>query len=247
MAIPTEKVPAETTSPVILWIYSSPKVGKTTALSLLDNCLIMDLEKGSKYVSALKLNIESIDDITNYGKEIKAAGRPYKYIAIDTVTKMEDMILPLANKMYRNTAMGQKWGLTKDGKIDPDANVLTLPNGAGYLYLREAFAKVKEYIITLAPRIIMCGHLKDKLIGKEGKEVSARDIDLTGKIRNIECASSDAIGYMYRKGNTTMLSFKTQDDTLCGARPAHLRNIEISLVEYVDGKFIHHWDKVYID
>ncbi len=107
--------------------------------------------------------------------------------------------------------------------------------------------KVANAITSCFERTIFLGHLKDKMLEKDGKEVSARDIDLTGKLRNIACANSDAIGYLYRDKNQTILSFKTTQDTLCGARPEHLRNKEIVLLEYDEGKFIHHWDEIYID
>jgi len=60
-------------------------------------------------------------------------------------------------------------------------------------------------------------------------------------------SQSDAVGYLYRKGNTNILSFATNDSVACGARPAHLRNKEIVLSELKDDNFTTHWDKVYID
>jgi stage III sporulation protein SpoIIIAA len=40
--LPTVKVPAVCLSPKSLIIFSKPKVGKTTLLSQLNNCLIID-------------------------------------------------------------------------------------------------------------------------------------------------------------------------------------------------------------
>jgi len=135
----------------------------------------------------------------------------------------------------------------KIGDPNPNVSILSLPNGGGYLYLREAYTAVSTALDACFDRVIYLGHLKDKMLEKNGKEVSARDIDLTGKIRNIACANADAIGYMYREGNKTMLSFKTSQDVICGARPEHLRDKEITLLEYNDGKFTNHWDEIYID
>ena len=59
-------------------------------------------------------------------------------------------------------------------------------------------------------------------------------------------SASDAIGYLYRKGNQNILSFKTTDDVACGARPQHLSNQEIVLTERDEnGKLIAHWDRIY--
>ena len=56
ITLPTAKVAAERLSPKVFIMYSLPKTGKTTLLSKLDNCLIIDLEDGSKYLDALKVN-----------------------------------------------------------------------------------------------------------------------------------------------------------------------------------------------
>jgi hypothetical protein len=148
------------------------------------------------------------------------------------------MVGPLAIKLYKQTSMGKNY----DGD-----NILSLPNGAGYLYLRQAFFQVLDFIDTLAPHIILSGHIKDKQVDDKGEMVLAANIDLTGKIKSLICANADAIGYMYRKGNKTILSFKTNEEVTCGARPEHLRNEEIAVTEMNEsGGLEFHWDKVFI-
>jgi len=236
IVLPTKKVKAERVNPKRIVIYSKPKTGKTTAYAGLEDNLIIDLENGADYVEALKVKVSSLQELLDTGKAIKAAGNPYKYITIDTVTALEDMIMPLAIKLYRQTPMGKNY----DGD-----NVTTLPNGAGYLYIRQAFFQVLDFIDTLAPTIILSGHIKDKVVDDKGEMVMSANIDLTGKIKSLICANADAIGYMYRKGNKTILSFKTNEEVTCGARPEHLRNEEIVISEMVDGKLVTYWEKVY--
>jgi len=238
IVLPTKKVAAERVNPKRLIIYSKPKTGKTTAFAGLENNLLIDLENGADYVEALKVKITSLQELLEAGKAIKEAGKPYKYVTIDTVTALEDMVMPLAIKLYRATSMGKNY----DGD-----NVLSLPNGAGYLYLRQAFFQVLDFIDTLAPHIILSGHIKDKQVDDKGEMVLAANIDLTGKIKSLICANADAIGYMYRKGNKTILSFKTSEEVTCGARPEHLRNEEIVVTEMNEkGELEFHWDKVFI-
>ena len=238
IVLPTKKVAAERVNPKRLIIYSKPKTGKTTAFAGLENNLLIDLENGADYVEALKVKITSLQELLEAGKAIKEAGKPYKYVTIDTVTALEDMVMPLAIKLYRATSMGKNY----DGD-----NVLSLPNGAGYLYLRQAFFQVLDFIDTLAPHIILSGHIKDKQVDDKGEMVLAANIDLTGKIKSLICANADAIGYMYRKGNKTILSFKTSEEVTCGARPEHLCNEEIVLTEMTEqGDLKFHWDKVFI-
>jgi len=244
--LPTKKISAERVNPKRLIIYSKPKAGKTTALAGLDNCLILDLENGSDYVSALKIKVKDLQDLKKIGETIKKANNPYKYVAIDTVTALEEMVSPLALKLYRDTPIGKNFGLQSDGTYNPNSNVLTLPNGAGYSYLREAFFKILDYIDTLAENIILLGHLKDKSIEVKGKEVNAAEVDLTGKIKSIVCAKADAIGFLYRENNKTIVSFKTSDTITCGARPEHLRNREIVLAEQLDnGEIKTYWENIY--
>jgi len=254
IVLPKVPIKAEHQSPKNMIIFSKPKVGKTSLFSKLDNCLIIDLENGTDYVDALKLKATSIAEIKAIGEEIKAAGKPYKYIALDTITALEEMCIPLAEQIYSKTTMGKNWfKIEEDGTPSKDSgkalysNILNMPNGAGYPYLREAFMKVIEYVKTLAPRVILVGHIKDVLLEKSGSEFTSMDLDLTGKIKRITSSQSDAIGYLYRKGNQNILSFKTNDQISCGARPDHLRNQEIVVSEMTDKGLITHWDKVYID
>jgi hypothetical protein len=237
IVLPTKKVKAERQNPKRLVIYSKPKTGKTTAYAGLEDNLILDLENGTDFVDALKVKINSLQELLDTGKEIKKAGNPYKYVTIDTVTALEDMIMPLAIKLYRATPMGKNY----DGD-----NVTTLPNGAGYLYIRQAFFQVLDFIDTLAPHIILSGHIKDKVVDDKGEMVMSANIDLTGKIKSLICANADAIGYMYRKGNKTILSFKTNEEVTCGARPEHLRNEEVVVTEMIDGVLKTSWDKIFV-
>jgi hypothetical protein len=236
--LPTTKEKPTRFNPKRLIIYSKPKTGKTSAFAGLDDNLIIDLENGADYVEALKIKITNLQELLEAGKAIKDADKPYKYVTIDTVTALEDMVMPLAIKLYRQTSMGKNY----DGD-----NVLSLPNGAGYLYLRQAFFQVLDFIDTLAPHIILSGHIKDKQVDDKGEMVLAANIDLTGKIKSLICANADAIGYMFRKGNKTILSFKTSEEVTCGARPEHLRNEEIVVSEMNEkGELEFHWDKIYV-
>lgn len=255
VVLPTQKIPASTLSPEMLIVFSKPKVGKTTLYAELPGWLLLDLEKGSNFVSAMKLKADSIEKIKEIGEKIKQAGKPYDGIIIDTGTALEEMCIPFAEILYAKTSMGSSW-FKKDkgtGQLADDSgkkkygSIINLPNGGGYQYLREAFSKIIEYIKTLAPRIILSCHVKDILLEKAGVEVSSLDLDLTGKIKRITSAQSDAIGYLYRKGNQNILSFKTTDEISCGARPDHLKNAEIVISELIDGKLVTHWDKIYID
>ena len=237
IVLPTSKVKAERVNPKRMVIYSKPKTGKTTCYAGLEDNLILDLEHGADFIEALKVPIANLQQLLDTGKAIREAGKPYKYITIDTVTALEEMIHPLAIKLYRATPMGRNF----DGDT-----ITTLPNGAGYLYIRQAFFQVLDFVDTLADNIILSGHIKDKQVDDKGELVMSANIDLTGKIKSLICANADAIGYMFRKGPKTILSFKSNDEVTCGARPDHLRNKEIVIADSTDGDLKISWDEVYV-
>jgi hypothetical protein len=130
VVLPTKKIPAEEVNPKNLIIFSKPKTGKTSLVAELPNCLILDLEKGSNYVDALKIKVESFDHLKEIGKEILKQGKPYDYIAIDTITALEEMATGYAEILYSQTPIGKKWFLPGGGK--EKYKVITfLPDGAG--------------------------------------------------------------------------------------------------------------------
>tara|TARA_B100001057_G_scaffold414735_1_gene431929 strand:+ start:3842 stop:4549 length:708 start_codon:yes stop_codon:yes gene_type:complete len=232
LTLPKQVVKAARKSPKNMIIYGPPKIGKTTALSKLDNCLIIDLEEGSDMVDALKIKVRSLAELAQVGKAIMSDGKPYKYIAIDTITQLEVWCEDEAKQLYRATPMGKNFD--KDNK---GLSVLSLPNGAGYLYLRRAFMKWFNRLSQLADHVIFVGHLKDKYLTKNGKEVKANDLSLSGKLREIACANADAIGYVYRGDNTTKISFDSTNDDTAGSRCEHLRGLDAEL----------EWTKIFID
>lgn len=246
--LPLTPVKASVKSPKELILFSKPKVGKTTLLAGLENCLILDFENGSDYVEAMKLKVPNREVLRSIGQAIKEADYPYKYIAVDTVTALEEYCIDYAEYLYSKSSVGKNWyseGKPKYGTI------INMPQGAGYQWLRTAYNKTLDYIRTLAPRIILVGHVKDTILEKAGSDFNSLDLDLTGKIKRITASNSDAIGYLYRKGNQNILSFKTTDEISCGARPEHLRNKEIVLSELVTtdetSTVNTYWNKIYID
>ena len=232
MNLPTGVVKASRKSPKHMIIYGPPKIGKTSMLAKLENCLIIDLEDGSDMVDALKVKVNSLDELTEVGKEIMKNNKPYKYVAIDTISKLEEWCEAEAKELYMKTSMGKNF----DAKY-PGMSILSLPNGGGYLYLRIAFKKWIDKLNKLADHVILVGHLKDKVVDKKGTEVVVKDLDLTGKLKQITCAGSDAIGYISRENNETVISFDSLQDVTGGTRCPHLIGKTMPLV----------WSKIFID
>jgi hypothetical protein len=87
------------------------------------------------------------------------------------------------------------------GKNFEGASCLELPKGGGYYWWRLSYGTYYKALASLASEcFIGVAHLKDSmLVNKEGKEVEATDLSLTGQLKQITCSKADAIGYLYRK------------------------------------------------
>lgn len=243
IVLPKEKVKAKVENPRFLIIFGKPKAGKTTLASKLDNNLIVDLEGGSEFLEALAVQARSVKDLGDIAnairEEIKSTGKkPYKYITLDNASRLEEICLSYAATLYRQTPMGKNY-LGND--------VRTLPNGSGYMYLQQAVRKVIDMFRDLCDNFILIGHLKDKMINKEGEELSEMSLDLVGKLANIICGEADAVGYVYRKKNETYISFEGGDNSVREARAPHLRGKNIVIAESDENNNIKvYWDKIYL-
>lgn len=243
IVLPKEKVKAKVENPRFLIIFGKPKAGKTTLASKLDNNLIIDLEGGSEFLEALAVQARSVKDLGEIAnairEEIKSTGKkPYKYITLDNASRLEEICLSYAATLYRQTPMGKNY---------QGDDVRTLPNGSGYMYLQQAVRKVIDMFRDLCDNFILIGHLKDKMINKEGEELSEMSLDLVGKLANIICGEADAVGYVYRKKNETHISFEGGDNSVREARAPHLRGKNIVIAESDDNNNIKvYWDKIYL-
>ena len=242
IVLPTTPKEPITRDPSTLILYARPKIGKTSSLALLPNNLIIDLENGSDHVGGLTLKANSFTELKNVKDALikaKDSGTQYDYITIDTISALEEFSKELAAMLYKNTPMGKSWKGT---------DVTTLPNGAGYLFMRQAFIMIVEQFKPLAKKcLILSGHVKDKLIAKDGEEVSVAELDLVGKLSSIMCSRVDAICILTRKDGKVIANFNGNGDAIIEARAEHLSGKEILLTEKVDGVITAHWDKIFLE
>lgn len=252
-------LPEKATKPAVLearrlFIYSLPKTGKTSNLTQLPNCLIVDMEDSGEFYEGMSFNVKktAIDSGWTIGKtlmelskslkERAKEGKRYDFIVIDTTSALEDAARERATVLYKRSKIGQNF----DGK---DV-VSELPNGAGYDWLRKAFTEFYDMFQGVAEKcLILSGHVKVSSVSKKGKDINARDIQLTGKLKQMVTSDVDGIGYLYRDSETgkNILSFRREDSDLAtGARLPYLaeRDIVISEVDS-KGKLVTHWEEVF--
>lgn len=116
-----------------------------------------------------------------------------------------------------------------------------------YLYLREAFLQVVEGFKPLAGKcLILSGHVADKMVNKNGEEVSEMTLDLTGKLGRIVYSRADAVGFLYREKNKCILNFNGGGDAIVEARPEHLAGKTFTLTEKTDKGIISNWDQIFL-
>lgn len=234
-----------------LVIYGLPKVGKTTALSKLPNCLIIDTEKGTDFIEGPF--VASFPPgigpgakwiwLKDLAEEIKANGNPYDYVVVDTFSELDELAEWIGTFNYMNSSQGKKFNRDDEGALikrtDPRfESVLTLGNGYGYRYTREAILDMFDTLKGLGKiaTIFVC-HVTDKMISKNGSsEVNVKDLALVGKVRDIIPRKVDAIASLYQENGELMISFVGSETKVGGVRAKHLTGYEGAL----------DWKKIFI-
>ena len=245
-------------NPQSIILFGLPKCGKTTLLSKLDNCLIIDTENGSDKISGL---IKKVPDKGPVGKMIWldqfadfliAKGKPYDYVAIDTFSEVNDMAEWSGTYRYMNSVQGQKFNRERDDTGEPIKkgpmlkpnhpdydSVHNLGEGFGYRWSREDTLRVFEKYMRVARKCVffIC-HVEDKFIAlKENTETLVpKQLALTGKLRNILPRKVDAIGYVYNEDGEIKVNFTGSEERVGGSRAKHLQG-------YND---VADWSKIFI-
>lgn len=262
IVLPSAPRKAPLVNPNSMVISGKHKEGKTTAVAALPGCLLIDVESGAGFVDALVMSppegygpVSKFKWLRDVAKKIKEVGRPYDYVAIDTLSQLDMDAELVGTWNYMNTVIGKSFNreLDKDGKLVYDSNgktimlkpddpnyqsVITLPNGAGYYYTRTAILDIFDVLKDLGKvcTIFIC-HVADKMISeKQGEQVMVKDLALTGKVQSIIPRLVDAIGTVWNEDGEIMISFVGNNDKIGGVRAKHLLGYAGPLS----------WDKIFI-
>ena len=240
-------------------LFGKEKCGKTTALSQLKDCLIIDTENGSKKVRAKALQVP--DDKGPVGKMIwlkKVAeklieeGKKYDYVALDTLTEVNEWAEWSGTFRYMNSPQGKSFNREKDVKgnpikggefLDPSdddyQSVHTLPDGYGYRWSRDEVMAIFNLFMKVARKcVIFVCHIEDKFIALRDTTdvVVPKQLALTGKLRESLPRKVDAIGYVYNDKGVVKVNFTGTEEKIGGTRAKHLTG-------YND---VLDWDKIFI-
>lgn len=220
MELPTSRIAPARRSPKLLTLFGQSKVGKTTTLSKLENCLILDTEKGTDFVSAMKVQVNTLNDLMSTMKAIRDSDHKYDFIALDTLD---------------NVVFWIEHAVCAENKVKQIGDI---PYGGGYAQVRDRVITLINRLKMLSPQVILIGHRKKTLIGSDSVEVNTSSLDLSGKLKNLVMADSDAIGFVYRdeEGNLKV-TFEASNEIEAGSRCEHLRG---SVIDF-------EWNNIYID
>lgn len=218
MALKKAKRKPVSVNPKILLLYGAPKVGKTTMLSQLNDCLVIDTESGSHMLEGYFHGVNSKEELISFYKDA-SDGHDYKVFALDTIDKLVEWT-------------GKD--VCKEMGVD---DIADLPYGKGFGMVRERVMNNIRKLQSLCPKTIIVGHRKTAAAVDNSTAVEPESLDLSGKLKNQLMAQSDAIGYMFRGDEgELMISFESGTALEAGSRCGHLR-----------GKvFPFDWKKIYI-
>ena len=218
MALTKTKRKPLAVNPKILLLYGPPKVGKTTMLSQLGDCLVIDTEKGSHMLEGYFHGVDNKEELMEFYKEA-SDNHEYRIFALDTIDKVVEWTTK---------------EVVAECQVD---DIADLPYGKGYGMVRERTMNNIRKLQSLCPQTIIVGHRKTAAAVDNSTAVDPETLDLSGKLRNQIMAQSDAIGYMFRDDeDKLMVSFKAAHAVEAGSRCEHLK-----------GKvFPFDWKKIYI-
>lgn len=259
---PLKPKQATNLNPRKLLLLGHTKVGKTQLASMLPNSLNIDIDNSADFYGGQYINVHSIKKELSEksGKEITLLQAylyvvaklkeaviknevSYDYLTIDNTSVLEELAKDYALMNYKKTPMGKNY---------QGDDIYQLPNGQGYGLVRTSFKELYDTMLTgcYNKSLILLGHVKPGSIIKNGEELNALDVNLSGKLKLLTVADVDAIGYIYRDktGRKNMVSFKTDERNVSiGSRCQHLSNTEFVISELNDkNEYTAYWDKIFI-
>lgn len=249
--LPTEDNDIVLTNPATMGLFGKPKSGKTSAVLDLEDCLVIeceprgaDFKKGRSLKIPKELNpLESVAWLRAVIAKIKADGRPYKYVAVDTLTIVDTWTAWSGTERYMKSTQGKAWN--RWNKIDhPDQKELwgkrfpfghelyesinDQDGGYGYKWSRAEMMDLYNEMSTLGSICtIFIMHVVENKTTKNltnNMEITERGIALTGLLKEIIARDLDAIGYIYHQDGKTMINFQNNEEKVGGMRgSSHLR------------------------
>jgi len=244
--LPSEPTEAILENPATLGLFGKAKVGKTSAVLDLPDCLTISLEpRGTDFKRGLKLRIpdglnplESIAWLRAVIKKLKESPKKYKFVAVDSLTIVDTWTAWTGTERYMKTNAGKNWNRWNKedhpnkkelwGKIMPFGHedyqsINDQEGGYGYKWSRIELVDLYREMSTLGQicTIFIMHHVENKItrkVNNENVEITERGLALTGILKEIIARELDAIGYIYHQDGKTMINFQNNEEKVGGMR-----------------------------
>ena len=215
----------------------------------LTNLLTQDVKTKALDLAVLKNPVDRMKALNLILRALQALGKPYDYVAIDTITQADLDAEWAGTELYMDSLQGKsfnrqqiqgqpstKWPRLEYGHPDYQSVIEIGQNGwrwsrtimVDLLNLSRDCAKICTIYVS---------HIKDKMLSKGDKgEVFIRDIALTGAVADIYARNVSAVGTVWPdyEQDCLMISFKGNEDKTGGNR---------GQIGSYEGEF--DWDKIF--
>lgn len=240
-----------------LTIYSHPGNGKTQISEGLPNALIIDYEDRSGAVAGNVFNVKryaidngvselkAVKELVKHLKEEAQKGNRYDYLIHDTMSSAEVLIRQWATVLFNRSVVGK--GMADKGQ--KVKSVVTEIAFTGWLWLDIAYEDfMGDFDGLFNNAMIYNCHIKQGSRLKDGKELNADDINLTGKLKAKLLQSSQAAAQLTQEDNKCYLDFRLGDTNVVNkASSPHISGKKICISEYNPDtqEFTYHWNKIF--
>lgn len=187
----------------IIYIYGSPKVGKTTFASKMDNVLLLATEPGYKALPGVYAqDITSWTELKQACKELKKpeVKEHYKVLAIDTVDLASEYCVKYICNQNDINDLGE------------------LPYGQGWDLFKKEFKDTFRSLAQMGYAIVFLGHEKESLNDDGTKTIRP---NLSNSVKTIISGMADIYGYAHQKeaGKNSVLTLRSSNGSIqCGSR-----------------------------
>lgn len=192
-----------TVDQLVVVLYGSPGLGKSTLGFSADNPLLIDFDKGA-YRAAIRgdsVPVESWVDVTSISANDL---QPYNTVIIDTAGRALDFLT--ADIIRRNPKMGSGGALTL----------------RGYGALKAGFTAWLKSLRTIGKDVVLLAHSSED---KSGDDLIER-LDVQGGSKGEIYKSADAMGRLSLKNGKRILNFSPTDAAF-GKNPGNLEPLAV--------------------
>lgn len=189
-------------------IYGSPKVGKSTLASQIENSLFLATEKGHNFLEVYKQDITSWKDVLDIGIALHSQKHNFKTLVID-----------IADYFYKHC---ETYIMQKHEVSHPS----DLAFGKGFAFVRDEFTRVVTKLNSLGVGMVFISHAKEKTQKTKQGEWTVMGTSMPASAENVISGLCDLILYCYvNESNQRVMRTKPTKYILSGDRSRKLPEV----------------------